>query len=476
MKIASFTSNIPTMGDTRTYEDFYKYLGVKPERLGIVSRMYDDLTATFLTESLKNVFYQDAKGSGNKYQSINALAYDYEIETNYIKRIEFAAVPTGDGANGTEIVMAFRERYYEKYDTFKIEGSGQQCMVVQRPVRKGDNYWETVVRLVDHSYDTILDISACQPGDKTMWISAHMPELHEEGYTKWQSNVEKHRGYIQTHRFDASYSALYAALENVFIKIGEGKNQGELTETIYKMDTVQKNLLETFLTGRNNSLLFSKGNVNPLDEKPTIVDPDTNRPIYISDGLIPQVEAYAGKYAYNRFTINVLKSAISTLNEKAKKPTGNHYVFIVNEKGWYDVQEVLDTYLSQYHTDGTYLWSMKANDYVAVGAKGFDTYRWGGNEITFHVDRTFSREYGYEKGYMLALDLTADKTSAQPPIALFTLKGGDMITNKYLGVGRENGLSSGDVASPVAGTKLIMWGYSSLAVFNPYRSYVMREI
>lgn len=60
--------------------------------------------------------------------------------------------------------------------------------------------------------------------------------------------------------------------------------------------------------------------------------------------------------------------------------------------------------------------------------------------------------------------------------ALFTLKGGDMITNKYLGVGRENGLSSGDVASPVAGTKLIMWGYSSLAVFNPYRSYVIREI
>lgn len=82
MKIASFTSNVPTMGDTRTYEDFYKYLGVKPARLGVVSRMYDDLTASFLTESLKNIFYQDAKGSGNKYQSINALQYDWEIETN----------------------------------------------------------------------------------------------------------------------------------------------------------------------------------------------------------------------------------------------------------------------------------------------------------------------------------------------------------------------------------------------------------
>lgn len=77
---------------------------------------------------------------------------------------------------------------------------------------------------------------------------------------------------------------------------------------------------------------------------------------------------------------------------------------------------------------------------------------------------------------MLALDLTADKTSAQPPIALFTLRGGDFISNKYLGVGKENGLTSGEVASPVAGSKLIAWGYSGIAVFNPYRSYVAREI
>jgi hypothetical protein len=124
MKIASFVSNIPTMGDTRTYEDFYKYLGVKPARLGVVSRMYTDLTASFLTESLRNIFYQGNKG-GSKYQSLNAFVYEFDIETNYIKRIEFAAVPEGDGAGGTEIIMAFRERYYEKYDIFKIEESGQ---------------------------------------------------------------------------------------------------------------------------------------------------------------------------------------------------------------------------------------------------------------------------------------------------------------------------------------------------------------
>lgn len=97
-------------------------------------------------------------------------------------------------------------------------------------------------------------------------------------YVKWQSNVEKHRGYISTHRVDASYSALYAAQEDVFVKISEGKNQGDMTETIYRMDTVQKNLLENFLTARNQALLFSKGNVDPTTGKPTIVDPDTNRP------------------------------------------------------------------------------------------------------------------------------------------------------------------------------------------------------
>jgi hypothetical protein len=57
-------------------------------------------------------------------------------------------------------------------------------------------------------------------------------------YTKWQSNVEKHRGYISTHRADASYSALYAAMEDVFVKIAEGKCKDNLKETIYRMDKV----------------------------------------------------------------------------------------------------------------------------------------------------------------------------------------------------------------------------------------------
>jgi hypothetical protein len=146
MRIASFVSNVPTMDDTRTYEDFYKYLGDKPTRLGIVSRMYPQNTATYITESLKNIFHLD-KNKTNRFQSTNSLMYEWEIETNYIKRIEFAAVPEGDGAGGTEIIMAFRERYYAKFDTFKIEDSGQTCFCLTNPVRKGDKI-PTIVSLI----------------------------------------------------------------------------------------------------------------------------------------------------------------------------------------------------------------------------------------------------------------------------------------------------------------------------------------
>lgn len=241
-----------------------------------------------------------------------------------------------------------------------------------------------------------------------------MPELHEEGHVKWQSNAERHRGYISTHRNDASYSALYAAYEDVFISIAEDDKENGKKETIYRMDKLEKNLLENFLTARNQGLLFSKSNIGP-DGKPTIVD-ENNRPIYISDGVIPQCEAFCNKYVYNNLSIKALQETLSMLNEKADNPTGNHYVFLVNEKFWNDLYRTLGDYLAQFHTDGTYLWSMKANDYVSVGAKGFDSYNYAGNTISFRVDRTLTMEYGTEKGFALAIDMTGDKTNAQPPI------------------------------------------------------------
>ena len=84
--------------------------------------------------------------------------------------------------NGTEITMAFKENYYQKYDIFRIDKTKQQCQVVSRPIRKRDDFWEVQVRLIDNGYDSILDTDGCQVGDLTTFQSVAVPELSEEGW------------------------------------------------------------------------------------------------------------------------------------------------------------------------------------------------------------------------------------------------------------------------------------------------------
>lgn len=210
-------------------------------------------------------------------------------------------------------------------------------------------------------------------------------------------------------RVDDTYSSKYALMEDTFIKISNGTNG----DKVYRLDPMKKNLIENFLYARENMLLMAKGNVG-VDGKATISDRTTGRPIYIGDGVIPQVERFASKYSANRVTINTFQQIISTMVQKAEKPTGNIFTFLTNEKGWSIVQRVLGEYLSNRRTDGAYLWSNQGEGkYVKVG-NTFDAYEWGGNTIVFKVDRTLSREF--QDPYFMCLDLTTGKTSAQPPI------------------------------------------------------------
>lgn len=242
-------------------------------------------------------------------------------------------------------------------------------------------------------------------------------------------------------------------MEDTFIKIGKGEGAGN--EKIYKLDPMKKNLIENFLYARENMLLMAKGTVD-VNGKSTIVDRATGRPIYVGEGLIPQVERFASKYSANRITINTFQQVISAMVEKAEKPTGNVFTFVINEKAWSIVQRVLGEYLSNRHTDGAYLWSNQGEGkYIKVG-NTFDAYEWGGNTIVFKVDRTLSREFS--DPYFLCLDLTTGKTSAQPPVQMFSLKGKDYIFNEVLGVGGRSGGDSGVVSSPVAGGLMTIHG------------------
>lgn len=171
MIIANFVTMKPELAHSRTYEDFSKFLGAKSHRIGIVAKMqpYEQMTASYLTEGMGNVYRNSSKG-GNKYQKIDALSFSWEIEQNNIEYVTLADQVTDNGINGSEITMAFTRRYYEVNDTFMIEGSKQQCFVVESPIRMSDNYWTYKVRLLGGDRQAILTTSACYKGAKTRWL------------------------------------------------------------------------------------------------------------------------------------------------------------------------------------------------------------------------------------------------------------------------------------------------------------------
>ena len=468
MIIANFTTVKPEMAHSRTYEDFSKFLGEKPARLGIVARMqpYEDMTASYLTESIGNIVRNKEK-SGNKYQKLDALVFEWEIEQNHIEYIPFVETPSGDGSNGSEITMVFPRRYYEAEDTFMIQESKQMCFVMEAPTRKSDNYWVYQVRLMGGDREATLDLSACYPRAKTRWIGNVKPEYHSQGFVKFQSNVEKQRGYISEIRVDIDASSRYEALEQTFIKLSRGSEANGWESKIFAWPEKKRLLLDNFMAARNNSMLWQH---TTMDEngKSTLSDRQ-GRPIIAGDGIIPQINRFASKFSYSKFSPSLLNEIILTLSRKCKNVQGNQFAFVVNEKLYSDLQNTLSEFLMNHRVEGGHLWSKGSNGYVKVGAT-YDTYEFLGNEVIFHVDRALSIEYG-DKGYGIMIDLSADKSSGRPAIEQFTVENKEIVENTLRGVGIQNG----DVSTPVAGIKWIMSGYCGVAVYAPFRSVVILE-
>lgn len=468
--IASFVTVRPEMASTRTYQDFSKFLGEKPKRIGLVSQMYSKYTASYLTEGLGNIFYMQKKGS--KFQKINSLAFEWEIAIDFVKRVPFKADVTTSGANGSEIVMYFPERYYEKYDTLQVIDSKQQIAILYEPIRKADDMWEYVGKLIDETLEDSLDLDSCKEGMETRFLTNIQPELSEIGYTKYQSNIQKSRNWLTEIRHDISYSSRYARMEDTFIKIATGEGGGDYKEAIFRMPKMQQALMDEFMKSRNNSMLLGKTTMD-ANGKCTLFDPATNRPLISGDGAIPQINRFANMFAYSKLTVDLFNQALMALTEKAEDPQGNTFIFIANERCYQQVQVALGQHLMQYKPVNAEVYSQAEGNKLTIGAE-YVAYNFIGNTIIFKIDRALSIEYP-NRGYAVMIDLTADKKSGQPAIQQFTLEGAEYITNTIAGVGGLNGATSGVVSSPVAGSRYICSGYAGIGVFAPYRSAILLE-
>lgn len=469
VRISGFTTTRPEMASTRTAEDFMKFLGANPARLGLVANVYDGYTASALTEAVQNVYGLDFNPNKGPFQRMNSFMVEWDLKIDRIKRVRIISA-SGDGKDAGDVIFHFPENYYQKYDTFVVEDTRQQFMVMNRPQRLRDNDFVLVCKILDDSYDsTVIGGDTSLAGKTTRFVTNYMPELHEEGYTKYQNDLEKHRTYISTHRCDVDASAQYLAMEDVFIQIGKGEKGGK-DDPWYKMNKMEKDLLDSFIYVRNEAALRGKSNMDSTG-KPKLYEPETNRPIISSDGIVPQIERFASKYIFSKLTVKFVNKALSAIVSKCEKAQGNTFTLICNTSFHNEWQETMGNWLADRKADGAYLYSKEATGYVKVGAT-FGSYEFGGNVLQVRHDRALDVEFPNQKFAML-VDLTPDTTKGQANINAFTFKGGEMIHNWIEGVGGRSGLSSGAVSSPVAGSKEIMWGYNSVAIMNPYRSVIL---
>ena len=374
--------------------------------------------------------------------------------------------------------MYFKERYYEKFDTFKVDDSRQQPIVKVTPERKADDFWEYTCQLIDSDYSYVLDENACQAGCTTRFLANIQPEYNSEGFTKYQSNIEKHRNFITEHRCDISFSSRYAQMEDQFIKIAQGDGAGELKEKLFKLNKMEKDLLDNFQTVKNNALLWQKTTMD-LNGKSTVLTED-GRPLVAGDGLIPQIERFASKFKFAKLNVNVINTILDSMNAKAVNATGNHYTFIVNDRFWSLTNTALGDWLKLWGSTPTMLYSkatqnkMNVDNPVKVGAT-FTTYEVSGNTVTFMVDRALTKEYP-KKAYAICLDMSPDMSTNQPAVMGHTLEGAEFLTSKYPGHGGIDGKTSGIVSSPVAGSKLIVSGYCGITMFAPFKSFIAEEV
>lgn len=269
-----------------------------------------------------NCFAGDKKPKG--FQSLPSFVVEWSLKVSKIKRLPLVRKVEGDGACASDVKFYFGENYYQKHDTFVIEKTRQQFIVVNRPQRLADNCWLVIAQILDDDYDST--VVSGEIGDMTHFITNYHPELHAEGYTKYQSNCENFRTYIATHRCDIDMSAMYKPMEDVFIQIGAGEKDG--TDPVYKMNTAEKDCLDSFMEARNNALLWGKSNMD-ANGKPKTFDED-GRPIITSDGVIAQIERFANKYVFSKLNMGYFEKAMQALAAKCEKPQGNQWVLLCN--------------------------------------------------------------------------------------------------------------------------------------------------
>ena len=395
------------------------------------------------------------------------MIIEWDINVNFIKKVKIVGAISGNGANEQVETIIMDERYYDKNDTFTLENK-QQLFVVAVPKKVGTRRYAYQVRYVTNDPSKVIDTDYAAAGFNTRYRSNYFPELSERGYTKFVSNTEKHRNYISRHRASVDWSSDFARNEDIFIEVAKGKDDS----AYYKMNKKEKECMDHFLNSRDQSCVWGETNYD-VNGKCRIQD-DHGRDIPMGDGVVAQIERYCDKFTFAILTTDILDDVISSMVEKSDNDTGNIYAVVCNSRLWQLFGKLMkDDLRFTAPNDGSWFYSKEKGKNVKVGST-FTSYHVQGNTITFMPDRSLGQEYP-DHGYGIFLDTGVDLNTGRPNLALFTLKGSEMIQGNLNGMGGQTGIASGEVSTGVAGSQYHLLGFAGVCVFNPYKSFILEE-
>lgn len=467
MRIADYTTEIQNLSDTRTIQNFGALLGTKPHKMGQVASLYPYLTFSYLTSALQNI-YTHSKAS--KFTAVKAMAVEWQINVNFLKKVYVAENCTDTGLNKGQIRLILEEKYFDPGETVVLENR-QMLYLTAAPRKLGARRFEHIFTLVGNDLSKTVDLRFLQKGRYLRYRSNYYGEASERGYVKYTSNVEIHRNYISRHRASSSKSGDYAVMEHTFIADGKSKDGKDL---YFKLDPAEKQALDHLMFSRENNMLFGKNN---FDQNGKCLDQDEQgRDVPMGDGVVTSMETYGEKFPYSIFDISLFEDIISNMRTKSDEPLGNTYTFMVNERLYDQIQKALKNDLRFNNPTAAYYFSLGAakkgmNPEVKVGAN-FVQYEFAGNRVTFTVNRALSIEHP-DKGYGIMVDTGV--TSGTPNIAMFTLEGREMISGTLNGMGGQDGRTSGPIATSTDGSGYHLLSYSCGVVFNPYKTAIIEE-
>ena len=460
MRIVDTQMALKNMSGTKTAQNWGKYIGEKPERLGLVATMYPENTLMNLVDSLRNVYTAGKKGKD--YSKIRSTMVEWNIDVMFIKKV-YVKVATTTWTGLGEKVVYFTEKYFDQFDVFTMNGGEQNFIVLAAPQRMAVDRWAYTIKLVSNDTTEVVG-TAFAKGNYAVYSHNTQPELTDEGYMKYQANSETHRNHMTFSRNSTSWSTIYANLEDSYM---EHATKEGLQYFAYKKK--EKDVVDQFMQSRESAGLFAVSNFDSNGK--CLTQEPGGQDLPQGDGIIKQIERYADIMSFNVLTPEFLKQAIISMRQRSGKMKGNRWVVVCNTQLYDEFQDLASSDLTIKTQNGEYFYSRAANGEVSLGAD-FVSYEWAGNFITFMPSKALTDKY--DTAYGIILDSGIDETTKKANIAAYSLAGLEFITGLENGMGAQSGSASGVVSSGRTGSAYHVYGSAMYVCHMPYKAVVMK--